>query len=102
MNDNFDYELFFELTPDLLCIAGYDGYFKKVNQAVSEVLGYTLEELYSNPINEFIHPEDQINTTQVRKLLHQSQPLLNFENRYVKKSGEIIWLSWTSMPVDSQ
>jgi len=102
MNDKFDYELFFELTPDLLCIAGYDGYFKKVNQAVAEVLGYTLEELYSKPINEFIHPEDRVNTAQVRELLHQSRPLLNFENRYLKKSGEIIWLSWTSMPIDSQ
>ncbi|HET8829561.1 MAG TPA: PAS domain-containing sensor histidine kinase, partial [Pelobium sp.] len=25
-------------------------------------------------------------------------PLINFENRYKTKSGEIVWLSWTSIP----
>ncbi|MCZ8134073.1 MAG: PAS domain-containing protein, partial [Algoriphagus sp.] len=59
----FDYELFFELTADLFCIAGYDGYFKKINTSVSKVLGYSMEELYSRPISEFIHPEDKSTTT---------------------------------------
>lgn len=99
---NFDYELFFELSPDLLCIASYDGYFKKVNSSVSKALGYSMEELYSRPINDFVHPEDKFTTARVREQLHQSKPLLNFENRYLTKTGETVWLSWTSMPVDSQ
>jgi PAS domain S-box-containing protein len=98
----FDYELFFELTADIFCIAGYDGYFKKVNSSVSKVLGYTIEELYSRPINDFVHPEDKFTTAQMREQIHQSKPLLNFENRYLTNSGETVWLSWTSMPVDSQ
>ncbi len=98
----FDYEHFFELTADLFCIAGYDGYFKKINSSVSKVLGYSMEELYSRPISDFIHPEDKSTTTRVREQLLQSKPLLNFENRYLTKAGETVWLSWTSMPVDSQ
>jgi len=98
---NFKYELFFELSPDLLCIAGYDGYFKKINPAVSKLLGYTMEELYSRPINDFVHCADKRITQQARNELIKSKPLYNFENRYVKKSGEIVWLSWTSLPVDS-
>ncbi|HEY0770787.1 MAG TPA: hypothetical protein VGD31_10680 [Sphingobacteriaceae bacterium] len=41
LNDpkHLNFELFFDLTPDLLCIAGYDGYFRRVNPAVSKVLG---------------------------------------------------------------
>lgn len=101
-NDEFLLEHFFELSPDLLCIAGYDGYFKKINPAVSKLLGYTEEELFSKPINDFICSEDRDITSKHRNQLTKNNPLLNFENRYVTKSGEIVWLSWTSMPIDNQ
>lgn len=87
----------------MLCIAGYDGYFRKINPAVSNLLGYTKEELFSKPIADFIHPDDKIATAAHRlNLTNGSIPLLNFENRYVTKSGEVVWLSWTSMPVDNE
>lgn len=98
---NFKYEHFFELSPDLLCIAGYDGYFKKINSAVSKLLGYSMEELYARPVNDFVFQDDKDITSKVREELTKSKPLFNFENRYVAKSGEIVWLSWTSLPVDS-
>ena len=97
---NFKYELFFELSPDLLCISGYDGYFKKINHAVSELLGYTMDELYARPINDFVYNDDKNITSKARKELTKTKPLFNFENRYVTKNGEIVWLSWTSLPVD--
>ncbi|HET9487587.1 MAG TPA: PAS domain-containing sensor histidine kinase [Chryseosolibacter sp.] len=98
---DFQYDRFFELTPDLLCIAGYDGFFKKVNPAVATLLGYPMEELYARPINDFVYHEDKDITSRVREELTRSKPLLNFENRYVTSSGEIVWLSWTSLPVES-
>lgn len=94
----FNYELFFENSTDLLCIAGFDGYFKKVNPAVSQLLEYSYEELYAQPINNFIHPEDRNLTSGHREELKKANPLHHFENRYVSKSGKIIWLSWTSHP----
>ncbi|MBC7915865.1 MAG: PAS domain-containing sensor histidine kinase [Pyrinomonadaceae bacterium] len=92
---------FFELSPDLLCIAGYDGFFKRINPAVSKLLGYSMEELYSRPIHEFIFIDDRSVTLNFRQELLKSKPLFNFENRYVCKNGDIVWLSWTSLPVDS-
>ncbi|MBD1396342.1 PAS domain-containing sensor histidine kinase [Pontibacter sp. JH31] len=99
---DFKFDLFFEMSPDLLCIAGYDGYFKKINAAVSDLLGYTMEELYARPINEFIHPDDKEITSAVRNELVKAKPLNNFENRYITKAGETVWLSWTSLPVESE
>src|ERR1019366_1043740 len=37
-----------------------------------------------------------------RENIKKDNPLLHFENRYVTKGGEIVWLSWTSMPVKSE
>ncbi|MFT5714324.1 MAG: hypothetical protein ACI9WT_000876 [Flavobacterium sp.] len=38
------FERFFDLSPDLLCIAGFDGYLKRTNPAVSKLLECTNEE----------------------------------------------------------
>ncbi|MCK0189873.1 PAS domain-containing sensor histidine kinase [Arenibacter sp. F20364] len=100
--ENPSLEPFFNLSMDLLCIAGYDGYFKKVNPAVVELLGYTEEELFSRPIKEFIYPEDMDLTARYRENLKNNVPLVNYENRYVCKSGDLVWLHWTSIPLEDQ
>ncbi|MCF4101415.1 PAS domain-containing sensor histidine kinase [Gillisia sp. M10.2A] len=93
----FNLERFFHLTPDVLCIAGYDGYLKKVNPAFSDLLGYSVEELMRVPVSDFIYSEDKIITSRFRENLKEKIPLLNFQNRYITKKGELVWLSWTSI-----
>lgn len=99
----YKFEHFFELSPDLLCIASFEGYFKRINPSVSKLLGYSDEELKSRPISEFVYHEDKEMTKVSRNnILSTSSPLVNFENRYQTKNGEIVWLSWTSMPVQTE
>lgn len=95
----YHFDNFFKISADFICIAGFDGYFKRINPAVSKTLGYTEAELYARPISSFVHEADLKNTIETREQVYKNKPLLNFENRYLTKSGEIIWLSWTSMPV---
>jgi PAS domain S-box-containing protein len=96
---NAELEIFslFEMTPDLVCIASKDGFFKKINPAVINKLGYTKEELYSRPIFSFMHPDDREMTARERAKLLQGKAMLNFQNRYITKAGEIVWLEWTSI-----
>ncbi|WP_255496276.1 helix-turn-helix domain-containing protein [Mucilaginibacter sp. FT3.2] len=102
LNNVFDLESFINLSPDLVCVAGFDGYFKKINPAVSETLGYSDEELFSKPISYFIHGDDKLATGRRREEILDGTPLLNFENRYVTKSGEIVWFTWTSIPIKAE
>lgn len=50
---------FFEYTPDFLCIAGENGYLKRVNARASESLGYSREEFMNTPFMDFIAEEDR-------------------------------------------
>jgi len=94
-----DLELFFSLSHDFLCIAGFDGYFRKINPAFIKLMGYTQEELFAHPIRHFVHPEDRQETADTRAKILEGIPLVHFQNRYITKSGEIVWLTWTSVPV---
>ncbi len=48
VNDEYGMFSFFEMTPDLVCIANKEGYFKKVNPAAIQKLGYSEAGVVSN------------------------------------------------------
>ncbi|WP_285008368.1 PAS domain S-box protein [Pedobacter faecalis] len=96
---NFDLEYFFDLSPDLLCVAGYDGFFKKINPAVCNTLGFSSEELLSAPIQTFVHPEDRELTLRKQEEVRKGSTLFQFENRFMTKEGAIVWLMWTSVRI---
>lgn len=97
-----NFEKFFEISHDLFCVAGFDGYFKKINPAVSKLLEYTNDELLGNPINDFVYHTDKEKTSLARNELKNQIPLFGFENRYITKSGQIVWLLWTSIPDEEE
>lgn len=94
---DIDFFSFFEMTPDLVCIAGKDGYFRKVNNAVLQTLEYSEKELFDNPISSFMHPDDKELTASKRAELLSGKALVNFQNRYITKRGNPVWLQWTSI-----
>ncbi|MDX9769832.1 MAG: PAS domain S-box protein [Tenuifilaceae bacterium] len=83
---------------DMLCIAGFDGYFKTLNPSWSKVLGYTTEELMAKPWLEYVHPDDKEATKNIKASIVNGQEIYQFENRYICKDGTIKWLSWNSFP----
>jgi PAS domain S-box-containing protein len=96
-------DCFFTLSLDMLCIAGFDGYFKRVNPAWQRNLGYSEAELLSRPFMDFVHPDDREATVaEVRKQVDQGQEVIYFENRYLHKDGTLRWLMWTSTPFKEQ
>ena len=90
-------ERFFEINS-MQCIVGFDGYFKRVNPAFSEILGFSHEELLAEPFLNFVHPEDRAVTIAELKNLIAGKTTVSFENRYLTKNGNICWLLWTAKP----
>jgi PAS domain S-box-containing protein len=91
----------FNLSIDLLCIAGEDGYFKRVNPAFERTLGYSAEELLSRPVTDFVHPDDQARTSEVYDSAVRGE-IPSFENRYIGRDGAVRWLQWNSRPVPEE
>lgn len=87
-------EQFFAVTPSLLCIAGLDGYFKRLNPSFSTILGYEPAELLSTPFLDFVHPKDCAATQAEVERLATGELAIAFENRYRCKNGRYRWFSW--------
>ena len=77
-----------------MCMATPEGYFKIVNPALSEILGFSEKELLAIPFTEFIHPEDRAATLTEVERLAGGEPSVDFENRYRCKDGTYLWFSW--------
>lgn len=88
----------FDLSLDMICIADNDCFLKRVNPSFQRVLGWTPEELMSQPFTNFIHPDDLSATLQEHDKASRGKPVINFENRYRCKDGTYRYLMWTSYP----
>jgi len=93
---------YYKLSPDLFCIAGFDGFFKQLNPAWESTLGWTAAELCSKPYLEFIHPEDRAPTKDEAGNLSSGRATLAFENRYQCRDGSYKWLLWNAIPNPDQ
>ncbi len=79
---------FFSSSPDILAIASPKGHFVKVNPVFCALTGYSEEELTTQPFETFMHPDDL------------GKPSANnVINRYISKTGDVIWISWNSSVV---
>ncbi|MEU3335891.1 nitrate- and nitrite sensing domain-containing protein [Streptomyces sp. NPDC006668] len=95
-------ESIFNLSLDLLCITGVDGYFKRVNPAFERTLGHSAETLLSRPFTEFVHEEDRADTRAALDRLASGVEVAEFENRYLRADGTERWLQWSARPVPEQ
>ena len=91
----------FNLSLDMLCIAGMDGSFRRVNPAFGRVLGYSAEDITGRPLLDYVHPEDLAATVDVLRQLAAGQPA-SFEGRWRAADGRYRWLLWAINPVPEE
>jgi PAS domain S-box-containing protein len=95
-------ERIFDLSLDMLCIAGLDGHLKRVNPAFERTLGYTTQQLLSRPFLDFVHPDDRARTVEAMESLERGEKLVQFENRYMCSDGSARWLQWSAQPMPDE
>lgn len=92
-------ESFFELSVDWLCIAGMDGYVRKLNQAMARAIGYSHDEILSTPFLHYVHEDDVDRTRNELESLLEGKPSISFEARFRTNTGDVRLVEWSVLPI---
>lgn len=93
-----NFEKLFHVAKDLICIAGLDGMFKKVNPSFTRIFGWEEQQLLSKSFFELIHPEDLFSTQKEITKLASGVSTINFVHRFKTVDGYYKWLQWVATP----
>jgi PAS domain S-box-containing protein len=93
---NFD--RLFNLSNDLICIAGTDGFFKKINPAFTEVLGWDGDYILSRHFFDLVHPDDKNVTASDLSDLSNGKAALSTVHRVLHKDGHYVYIQWVTAP----
>ncbi|RST81790.1 PAS domain S-box protein [Aquibium carbonis] len=75
-----------------MAITDVRGNIQKVNKALADMLGYSIEELDGRVLADFVHDEDRpIAIGQTRKAIKERQTAARIEKRYLRKDGSHLW-----------
>ncbi|WP_153799200.1 PAS domain S-box protein [Foetidibacter luteolus] len=92
------FDRLFQVSRDLVCIAGADGFFSKVNPAFQAVLGWDESFLLKTSLFELVHKEDVVSTLKEVAKLTSGSSIINFTNRIRTRQGTYKSLQWTASP----
>ena len=92
----------YELSPDLFCAVGFDGYCQWVNPAFQRLVRLDDAGCRGRPWLHFIHPDDRpCSQDRIEQLILAVAPA-EFENRVLCGDGSARWISWTAAPDASE
>jgi PAS domain S-box-containing protein len=86
----------FEDGPVAMALIADDGVFAEVNDAYCRLTGYSAEELRGLTFSDITHPDDvAVGEREVAQMFAGEIPGFGIDKRYVRKSGETIWIQLT-------
>ncbi|MGM0553731.1 MAG: diguanylate cyclase domain-containing protein [Pseudomonadota bacterium] len=85
-----------DLLIDTVCVVDAEGRFVFISASCEDLLGYTQEELIGRNMVDLVLPEDRERTLQAATTVMDGNPLVHFENRYVRKDGGVVDIMWSA------
>ena len=89
-------EGFVDLLPDAVCVVDGKGNYVFVSAAFERIFGYKPAEVVGTRMLDLVAPEDRDRTARAARDIMAGNPKLNFENRYVRKDGSIVYIRWSA------
>ncbi|MEV4641388.1 PAS domain S-box protein [Actinoplanes sp. NPDC049548] len=91
----------FEASPSGMAIADEHGRFVRVNAAFEALLKRPAEQIVGHSFEEFTHPEDRAaNEEQRRRVGREPGTVADFDKRYVRPDGSIVWVKLGLTAID--
>lgn len=87
---------FMDLLLDAVCAVDAEGRFVFASAACERIFGYTPEEMTGRVMMAMVHPEDRAQTQQMAARVMAGQAVTHFENRYLRKDGQIVHIMWSA------
>ncbi|MDQ6809610.1 MAG: PAS domain S-box protein, partial [Verrucomicrobiota bacterium] len=81
---------------DVICSVDVAGRFTSVSRACERVWGYPPQELIGRGYIEFVHPYDVERTNAIATEIVAGAAKGNFENRYLRKDGGVVYIMWSA------
>jgi PAS domain S-box-containing protein len=89
-----------KLSTDVMLVASHGAVIESVNPAWKTMFGWGEADLVGRNFIDLTHPEDRPATRAEVARLAAGQPTMKFENRYRRRDGSYLWLSWRAVPDD--
>jgi diguanylate cyclase (GGDEF)-like protein/PAS domain S-box-containing protein len=87
---------YIDLLVDAVCVVDKNGHFLYVSPSAKQIFGYTQAELMGKQMLELVHPDDRQLTLQTVDKIVAGEAQPHFENRYIRKDGEVVNIMWSA------
>lgn len=87
---------FIDLLMDAVFAVDVDSRIVFASAACERIFGYTPQEMVGKNMFDLMAPEDRERTQLSAHKVMSGQPQLHFENRYIRKDGEVVHIMWST------
>ena len=85
-----------DLVLDAICVVDSQSKCVSVTGACERIFGYTPAEMVGKQLLDLVHPEDRERTLQSIDRVMGGYLQRYFENRYIRKDGQVVYISWSA------
>ncbi|MFL5808273.1 MAG: PAS domain S-box protein [Flavisolibacter sp.] len=94
---HFPMQHLIDALPHIVCAVDANGLFVFVNKAAQKLLGYSESELLGKSFFDLLGDPDKERTKNLVEFILSGAEVSNFRNQYMKKSGDLLSLSWSAV-----